>query len=89
MRGLAVPLLLAQRLKTPGKQSRNGLKDRFAERAIRSGIRLSPRSQGISFNALGMVTVVLVVLLLVTATLQHGPAGSPVVDTGMADSVQV
>jgi hypothetical protein len=36
-----------------------------------------------------MVTVVLVVLLLVTATLQHSPARRAVVDIGVAESAQV
>ncbi len=89
MHRLAVPLLLAQQLKTPGKQSRKGMQERFAERALRSGIPLRPRSQGVGVNALGMVTVVLVVLLLVTATLQHSPGRRPVVDTGVAESAQV
>jgi hypothetical protein len=89
MRRLAVPLLLAQQLKTPGRQSRKRMQERFAERALRSGIPLRPRSQGVGFNALAMVTVVLVVLLLVTATLQHSPARRPVVDTGVAESAQV
>jgi hypothetical protein len=89
MRRLAVPLLFAQQLKIPGKQLRKGMQERFAERAIREGIPLRPRSQGVGFNALGMVTVVLVVLLLVTATLQHSPARRPVVDTAVAESAQV
>jgi hypothetical protein len=89
MRRLAIPLLFAQQLKTPGRQLRKGLQERFAERAIREGIPLRPRSQGVGVNALGMVTVVLVVLLLVTATLQHSPARKSVVDTGVAASAQV
>jgi hypothetical protein len=89
MRRLAIPLMLVQQRKTPGKQLRKGMQERFAERAIREGIPLRPRSQGIGVNALGMVTVVLVVLLLVTATLQHSPARRPVVDTGVAESAQV
>jgi hypothetical protein len=89
MRRLAIPLLLAQQLKTPSKQLRRGMQERFAERAIRSGIPLSPRSQGGGVNALGMVTVVLVVLLLVTATLQHSPPRRPVVDIGVAEFAQV
>jgi hypothetical protein len=89
MRRLAIPLLLTQRRKTPGKQLRKGMQERFAERAIREGIPLRPRSQGIGSNALGTVTVVLVVLLLVTATLQHRPARRSVVDTGVAESAQV
>jgi hypothetical protein len=89
MRRLAIPLLFAQQLKTPGKQLREGMQKRFAERAIREGIPLSPRSAGGGFSALGMVTVVLLVLLLVTATLQHSPTRRPVVGTGVAASAQV
>jgi hypothetical protein len=89
MRRLAIPLLFAQQLKTPGKQLRKGLQERFAERAIREGIPLSPRSQGVGLSALVVVTVVLVVLLLVTATLQHSPARRPFVDAGVAESAQV
>ena len=89
MRRLAIPLLFAQQLKTPGRQLQKGLQERFADRAIRQGIPLRPRSQGVGVNALGMVTVVLVVLLLVTATLQHSPARRPVVDTGVAESARV
>jgi hypothetical protein len=88
MRRLAIPLLLAQQLKAPGKQLQRGLQERFAERAIRSGIPLSPRSEGVGFSALGMVTVVLVVLLLVAATLQHASRSS-VVDRGETGSAQV
>src|SRR5579859_361341 len=88
MRRLAVPLLLAQPLKTPGRQLRTGLQERFAERAIRSGIPLSRPSEGVGLRALGMVTVILVVLLLVTATLQH-TSRSPVVDQGETRSAQV
>jgi hypothetical protein len=88
MRRLAIPLLLAQQLKAPGKQLQKGLQERFAERAIRSGIPLSPRSEGVGFSALGMVTVVLVVLLMVAATLQHASRSS-VVDKGETGSAQV
>ena len=89
VRSLAIPLLLAQQLKTPGRQLRKDLQVRFAERAIRSGIPLSPRSSGVGFSALGMVTVALVALLLVTATLQHSPGRSSIVDTGTAESAQI
>jgi hypothetical protein len=88
MRQLGIPLLLAQQLKTPGKQLRRDLQARFAERAIREGIPFSPRSDGVGLSALGMVTVVLVVLLLVTATLQHASRSS-VVDKGETGSAQI
>jgi hypothetical protein len=89
MRRLAIPLLLAQQIRIPGKQLRKGMHERFAERAIRAGIPLRPRSEGVGVHALGMVTVAFVVLLLVTATLQHSPAIKPVVDTGVAESALV
>jgi hypothetical protein len=88
MRRLAIPLLLAQQVKTPGKQLRKDLQERFAERAIRSGIPLRPRSAGVGFSELGMVTVVLVVLLLVTATLQHASRSS-IVDKGLAEPARI
>jgi hypothetical protein len=88
MRGLAAPLLLAQELKTPGKQLRKGMQERFTERAIREGIPLRPRSQGVGVPALGMVTIVLAALL-VTVMLQHSPTMKSVVDTGVADSARV
>jgi hypothetical protein len=89
MRYLALPLLLAQPLKTPGKRLQKGLQERFSERAIRSGIPLSSRSQGVDLSALGMVTVVLVVLLMVTATLQHSSGTSSIVGTRVAESTRV
>jgi hypothetical protein len=88
MRRLAIPLLLAQQLRTPGKQLRKDLQERFAERAIRSGIPLSPRPAGVDFNSLGMATVVLVVLLLVTATLQHASRSS-IADSGVVEPTRV
>jgi anti-sigma factor RsiW len=89
MRRLAIPLLFAQRFKTPGKQLRKDLQERFTERAIREGIPLSARSRGAGFSALGIVTVVFVVLLLVTATLQQSPTRRLVVDTDVPESAQV
>lgn len=73
MRRVAIHLLLAQACKTPGKRLRKGMRDRFAARAISEGIPLTPRSQGIGFRALGLVTVLLVVLSLITGTLGDGP----------------
>jgi hypothetical protein len=87
MRRLAIPLL-ARRLTYPGKQLRRDLRVRFAERAIREGIPLSPRSAGVGFSELRMVTVVLVVLLLVTATLQHASRSS-IVDEGVAEHARI
>jgi hypothetical protein len=83
MRRVATHLLLAQACKTPSKRPRKGMRERFAARAISEGIPLTPRSPGIGFCALGLVTVVLVVLLLVTATLGDGPYRS-VFKTDMA-----
>jgi len=89
MRQLAIPLLLAQQLKTPGKPLRKGMQERFAQRAIREGVPLRPRSQGVGFRALGMVTLVLAVLSLVTATLQDDPLRKSDVDPGVADAAHV
>ena len=89
MRQLAINLLLAQKIRTPGKQLRKGMQERFAARAIREGVPLSPRSQGVGFSAFGMVTVLLVVLLLVTATLKDGPFRKSVVDTNVSDTLLV
>jgi hypothetical protein len=89
MRRLAVPLLFAKQLKTPGKQLRKALQERFAERARREGILLTARSRGVDVSALGMVTVVLVVLLLVTAKLQHSPSRRSIDDTTLAESTEV
>jgi hypothetical protein len=88
MRRLAIPLLLAQQLEYPGRRLQKGIQERFAERAIRSGIPLSRPSEGVGLSALGMVTGVLVVLLLVTATLQHA-SRSLVVEKGETRSAQV
>jgi hypothetical protein len=89
MRRLAIPLLFAQRLKTPGRRLRKDLQERFAERAIREGIPLSARSRGVGFSALGIVTVVLLVLVLVMATLQHSPATRLVVESDVSQSAQI
>ena len=88
MRRLAIPLLLARRPRNPGEHLRKDLQVRFAERAIREGIPLSLRSAGVSFSELGIVTVVLVVLLLVTATLQHAGRSS-IVDHGVAAPARI
>jgi hypothetical protein len=60
------------------------MQERFAAQAISQGIPLSSRSAGNGFHALGMVTVLLLVLLLVAATLQDGPFTRPAVATGVA-----
>jgi hypothetical protein len=73
MRRVAIHLLLVQACKTPDKRPQKGMQERFAARAISEGIPLTPRSQGIGFRALGLVTVLLVVLLLVTGTLGDDP----------------
>lgn len=88
MRRLTIPLLFAQPFKAPGNRSRKDMQERFAERAIREGIPLAARSQGVGFSALGIVTVVLVVLSLVTATLQRGSSRSSIVDNSVGESAQ-
>lgn len=86
MRQLAVQLLLAQRFKAPGKHVRKGMQERFAERAIREGIPLSHRSQGVGFGPLSTVSALLVVLLLVAATLKDGTFRRPVLETEVANT---
>ncbi len=86
MRQLAIPLLLAQRFKAPGKHVRRGMQERFAERAIREGIPLSPRSQGVGFGPLSTVSALFVVLLLVTATLKDGTFRKSVIETEVANT---
>jgi hypothetical protein len=86
MRRLAIPLLLAQRVKAPSKQVRRGMQERFAERASREGIPLSPRSQGVGFGPLSTVSALLVVLLLVAATLKDGTFRRSVLDTEVANT---
>ena len=89
MRQLAIHLLLAQGFKAPGKHVRKGMQERFAERAIREGIPLSPRSKGVGFGALSMVSALLVVLLLVAATLKDGPFRESVFETEVANTSDV
>ena len=86
MRQLAIPLLLAQRFKAPGKHVRKGMQERFADRAIREGIPLSPRSEGVGFGPLSTVSALLVVLLLVAATLKDGTFRRSVLDTEVANT---
>ena len=86
MRQLAIHLLLAQRFEAPGKHVQKGMQERFAERAIREGIPLSPRSPGVGFGSLSMVSALLVVLLLVTATLKDGTFRRPVLETEVANT---
>lgn len=89
MRRLGFQLFLARAFKTPSKRLPNGMKQRFAARAISEGVPLSSPSPGTGFSALGMVTVLLLVLLLVAATLQDGPLTRPAVDTDVADTSHV
>jgi hypothetical protein len=82
MRRLGVQLFFAQARQTPIKRLPKGMQERFSARAISEGIPLSVRSQGVGFRSLGLVTVLLVALLLVTATLKDGPLGKPFGETG-------
>jgi hypothetical protein len=86
MRQLAIHLLLAQRFKAPGKHVRREMQERFAERAIREGIPLSPRSQGVGFGSLSMVSALLVVLLLVTAAVKDGTSRKSVLETEIVNT---
>jgi hypothetical protein len=84
MRQSGFQLFLARAFKTPSKRLPKGMQERFAARAISEGIPLSSRSAGTGFNALGMVTVLLLILLLVAATLQDRPVTRPAVATDVA-----
>ena len=86
MRQLGIQLFLAHALKTPTRRLPRGMQERFSARAISEGIPLSSRSQGVGFSALGLVTALLVVLLMVAATLRDGPFRRSVAETDVADT---
>lgn len=86
MRQVGIQLLLARAFKTRSKQLPKGMQERFAARAISEGIPLSSRPTGVGFSALGLVTVLLVALLLVTATLTDRALPRSVAETGVAGS---
>jgi len=73
MRRLRAQLVFAQAMKGPSKRLPRGMRERFHSRAMREGIPLSSGTQGVGASALGMVTALLMVLLLVAATLKAGP----------------
>jgi hypothetical protein len=89
MRQLGIQLFLAQALKSPTRRLPRGMQERFSARAISEGIPLSSRSQGVGLNALGLVTALLVVLLMVAATLRDGPFRRSVAETDVADTRHV
>src|SRR5271170_1401292 len=70
-RRAGIQLLLVHGLKNSGERLPNGMQQRFVARAIREGIPLRSPSRGVRFSALGSVTVLLVALLLVVATLNN------------------
>jgi len=78
-RRAGIQLLLVHGLKNSGERLPKGMQQRFVARAIGEGIPLRSPSQGIRFSALGSVTILLVALLLMVATLNNG-------DTGLADT---
>ena len=78
-RRAGIQLLLVHELKNSAERLPKGMQQRFLARAIREGIPLRSPSRGVRFSALGSVTVLLVALLLVVATLNKG-------DTGLADT---
>jgi hypothetical protein len=84
MRQVGIQLLLARAFKTRSKQLPKGMQERFAARAISEGIPLTSRSTGVGFSALGLVTVLLVALLLVAATLTDRALPRSVVETDVA-----
>lgn len=86
MRQVGIQLVLARAFKTRSKQLPKGMQERFAARAVSEGIPLSSRSTGVGFSALGWVTVLLVALLLVAATLTDRALPRSVLETGLADT---
>lgn len=89
LRQLGIRLFLAQALKTPTRRLPRGMQERFSARAISEGIPLSSRSQGVGFSALGLVTALLVVLLMVAATLRDGWFRRSVAEKDVADTPHV
>ena len=89
MRRVGIQLFLARAFKTRSKQLPKGVQERFAARAISEGIPLSSRSTGVGFSALGLVTVLLVALLLVAATLTGDPLSRAVVEIDVAGTSNV
>jgi hypothetical protein len=84
-RRVGIQLFLVRALKNPGERLPKGMRQRFVARAIREGIPLRSRSQGVGFSALGSVTVLLLALLLVVATLNNGSFPRSAGETGLAD----
>jgi hypothetical protein len=74
MRQLGMHLFLAQACKIPGKSLSKGVKERFAARADGQGIRFSSRSSTAGSPALGLVTMVLLLLSVITMTLRTEPS---------------
>jgi hypothetical protein len=89
MRQLGAQLFLAQALKGPVTRLPKGMQERFSARAISEGIPLNSRSQGAGFSALGLVSALLAVLLLVAATLRDGQFRRSVAATDGADAPYV
>jgi hypothetical protein len=71
-RRAGIQLLFVPRLRNSGERLPKGMQQRFVARAIREGIPLRSPSAGVRFSALGSVTILLVALLLVAATLNNG-----------------
>ncbi len=78
-RRAGIQLFLVNGLKNSGERLPKGMQQRFVARAMREGIPLRSGSHGVRFSALGSVTILLMALLLVVATLNNG-------DTGLADT---
>jgi hypothetical protein len=74
MRRVGMQLLLAQAAKTSRKRLPKGMKERFAARAAGEGIPLRSRSSKGGFTALGVATVVLLLLSVIAITLRTKPA---------------
>lgn len=85
-RRTGIQMFLVQGSKNSGERLPKGMQQRFVARAIREGIPLRSPSQGVRFSALGSVTILLVALLLVVATLNNSSLPGSAGDTGLADT---
>ena len=74
MRQLSMHLFLAQACEMPRKSLSKGVKERFAARAAGQGILFNSRSSNAGSPALGLVTMVLLVLSVITITLRTKPS---------------
>jgi hypothetical protein len=74
MRQLGMHLFLAQACEMPRKSLSKGVKERFAARAAGQGILFNSQSSNAGSPALGLVTMVLLLLSVITITLRTKPS---------------